>query len=100
MRTVRDGARYKPSAAACASLPLFTMSKSRFRERSRFRIASDPERILGNKSAPDVPWRGGRLYEQSPRPVKPFCDVFFKKMFFSQNRRILRFSDRFFQGAT
>jgi len=30
MRTVRDGARYKPSAAACASLPIFTVSKNLF----------------------------------------------------------------------
>ena len=80
MRTLRDGARYKPSAAACASLPLFTMSKSRSRERSRFRIAVSYTHLRAHETLRYLVCR--LLLE--------------KKMRFSKNLRFHRFYWGFF----
>ena len=68
-------------AAACASLPIFTMSKSRFPQTIPFPNKSDPMFVLGNNRTAGFPWRGGSLYGQTPHPVKSFYEVFLKKIF-------------------
>ena len=68
-------------AAACASLPIFTMSKSTFPRTIPFPNKSDPMFVLGNNRTAGFPWRGGSLYGQTPHPVKSFYEVFLKKIF-------------------
>ena len=69
-------------AAACASLPIFTMSKSYIPRTKPFPNRSDPIFVLGNNRTEVYPEVRGQVIGPAPRPVKTFCDVFFKKVGF------------------
>ena len=63
-------------AAACASLPIFTMSKNHIPRTKPFPNRSDPIFVLGNNhTRVDLEVRG-RFIRPPPRSVKTFCDVF------------------------
>ena len=69
-------------AAACASLPIFTMSKSQIPQTKPFPNRSDPIFVLGNNRTEVYHKVRGQVIGPAPRPVKTFCDVFFEKTWF------------------